>query len=264
MTKTPSGKRKARKKLVPVDGAKIRAIMDARGMTVYELAQRTGERNETMSLIVSGTTKRCDRRRLQRISRVIGCTDLDFLTGDSERLKCAGFHQKRDVLGKPIREADGRLVFEEDPAAPTRQQLAQSEFLRPCLETLEQDYQPQHDADNEWRMVHLLLALLIDPKSWRRRLTYKGQPMSEEDQTEVTEALSRAFKIILRPWFSSQATEGLDVKKLGMVIGVEGEALEQIERVEERITAINNDSWVPPKAEEPDASKAPTKKRKPR
>lgn len=229
-----------------------------------ELARRVGDSPETINLIVRGDTKRCRSRRLKRIARAIGCTDLDYLMGKTNHLQNARYHVKRDVGGRAQRAPDGALILEEDLEDPTETQLAQAEFLGPCRESITVDFQPQSESDNEWRVVHLLLARLIDPKGWRRQLTDRGQPMSEEEQTEATEALARAFGIVLRPWLTAPAGEALEIEELARLLGVGGETLEQAQRVAKRVTAIDHGAWVAPKPEQPDATKATTEKRKPR
>jgi hypothetical protein len=73
------------------------------------------------------------------------------------------------------------------------------------------------DGQPGWWLLHYAMRDLVSPEMWRKAL-YAGDPppLTPLYREEATVALSRAFMLILRDWFTD--TDEIDVRSLSDIL----------------------------------------------
>jgi hypothetical protein len=188
--------------MVPIIGERVQSALRRRGMTPRRLATVSGELPQTIHLIVAGKTHKCRRSRRDAVAAALR-VPAEWLSSQEMHLPYT---------------SDG---FGEDLNDPTRAQLAQSEFLRLCVPALQRDIErtwpDSNDRDSHWGLatleVPMRLLELIRPTYWRNlflaplgRNSVYASTLSKEQVEEATEALARAFVIVLSDWFAGLRT----------------------------------------------------------
>ena len=188
--------------LVHIDGRRVDEARKARKLSINQLAEMVrgvtkdhhkGER-ETLRLIIKGKTERCRRSRRDALAEALGVRS-DWLSATPGA----------DLVWEDWAEIeDWRLeaVF-----------LAQDDIANLCKKALERDIEKSYGRGERARdvlektstlLVGRILGL-IHPHTWQwEMLGWEGHPMpqcSPEEIREAGEALAKALKIVLRPWF---------------------------------------------------------------
>ena len=195
--------------MVPVIGERIAFLLGQRDMTVAQLARAIGDTDETIRLIVNEETRKCRRRRLEAIARVLKISaDEDWLSDPSTSLRFSDTNQSPQL------------------------QLVRLAFGKACLRALKRDFAHKVKSDHEWEMlVQSMLNALLNPGGWADRLMigWDIPPRITKAETEAAAvALAEAFQLILRPWFRGRAS--LDLQRFIELIGIEGQAAEILNR----------------------------------
>ena len=120
--------------LVPIIAERLEAALQHRRMNPHSLAEKLGEKPQTIDLIVTGKTKRPRRFRLEAIAKVLR-VPAEWLSGEMKFLPYVVPPRRRV-------EADGQVTFDDDEEAaskPSLLQLAESEFFTACHRAIDRD-----------------------------------------------------------------------------------------------------------------------------
>lgn len=221
--------------MVRIIGRRVEAILEHRGMSVSELAERIGDNQQTIDLIKRGVTKKCRRFRLENIARELDVPP-EWLMGELKMLPDTTWHPIKDADGNWVLNAEGRGIFEEDYDVPPLRQIAQSAFAQLCRTALV-NHRPAAERDT---LQSVLSSILVDPLIWRGKLlNYPagGRLTAEDQDDEAVVALSQAFSIILQPWFRGEVS--LNADHLGNVLPVQHQLPKRL-RKEERKRSRKN------------------------
>lgn len=215
--------------MVPVIGERVEAVMRRKGIGVSELARQIDELQQTLSLIIAGTTKKCRRRRLDKIASELR-VPTEWLTGELDWLP---WGVSRDGWRQYADGSVEYLEFPEDRDSPLASQLAESEFLEACHRALVRDYATTNEGEFDiyregWpKEIIGALRSLVSPDIWGGTLL-KDEDANEDDEDQIeiaAVALAEGFKISLAPWLEGKAR--LNVGNLVAVRTIQGGALKE-------------------------------------
>jgi DNA-binding Xre family transcriptional regulator len=184
--------------MVPVVARRLSSVLARRVMTVSELAQQTGERQQTIDLIARGVSKRCRRFRLEKIAAVLE-VPAEWLSGELDKLPFA--------MPRWASAADRTHDL-------SLGELERSSFLTECRRALERDF----DSDflnatdkqrRQWRSKLLdAFSTLVNPGVWRIALLRSETDMAAEEEGvgEAMALLAKGFEVAMTPWLKGNAT----------------------------------------------------------
>jgi len=209
--------------LVTISPRVLRAVLAELGLTVTELAQRTGNSQQTVSHLATGdTTKRCRQSRLSALAKALGVAE-EMLGGEQ------GFFRRGTQIGYECWYS-------------ARTQFAVHRLLVRAHKAFERDARRERRAGDlersdelrAWSYLENSLLELLKVGEWRRMLiewqpprperqgyreplaqdltVFDPAPVNDPAHEEATLALVRAFEHILTPWFDGKAA--LDYARL--------------------------------------------------
>ena len=231
--------------MVPIRGDRVTATMRVRRISTSELARRVGESQQTIDLIVRGRSKKCRRSRLRAIAKTLRVS-MKWLASEIDALPFANYQESRiDDSGQLVTYSKGEYD------APSLQQLVEHEFGRVLFNCLA-SREPPSDAHTKGHLTdpaHFWMwwavRRLISPASWAAKLLSvdEGEKLrwSREEYELAVEALTKAFTIILRPWFKGEAS--LDGWQLPLT--VTKFSLQQLPGGEDTVRKLTRDQLWP-------------------
>ncbi len=216
----PNPKRKHRQKredaLVPIDGARVRAAIEWKGLSVNGAAGRMKVSQRTLDSIVRGKTKRCYQSLRENLVKLLELPAA-WLGGETDLLPSLTSWLPYPELGyKPPLWVDENLRIIRPPAEgglpqrttlPPRYQLAAHELCKKITDAWKRDIeQGKRDAkaalsqlavgqwkENPWDRAMMLATRLVSAFWWRRLFLKPGALPAPVDPTKFTDAEWRAL-----------------------------------------------------------------------
>lgn len=189
-TKRPH-RRKREEPLVPIDGARVRAAIERKGLSVNGAAGRMKVSQQTLDSIVRGKTTRCYQSLRDRLATLLD-RPAAWLGGETDLLPSLTPWLPLPDLGfKPPLWPDENMRIIRPPAEgdltqrttlPPRYQLAAHDLCKPITEAWKRDIeQDKRDAkaalselavgrwkNNPWDRATMLITRLVSAFWWRR------------------------------------------------------------------------------------------------
>ena len=198
---------------VTIDGERLKALIDADDRwTIPTLAaemrrrKKAGASRSTLNYICTQRNKTCRAPLRRELALELGVPEA-WLGGDMERLPLPwrrwGYI---DADGHPITLAQaaaaaqaigGIIHVTEELQRPPADQIAEQRFLSACVDRLKTS--PHRNTDEAFATLHEL----ISPANWRGLIT-SYTDLEREEETDAVIALTKAFTIILAPWFTGK------------------------------------------------------------
>ena len=211
----PEGKRPHRRKredpLVAVDGARVRAAIEWKGMSVNGAAGRLSVSQQTLDSIVRGKTKRCYKSLRESLARLLELP-AEWLGGETELLPSLTSWLPYPEMGyQPPLSADenmriirphAKAGLTQRTTLPPRYQLAAHELCRGITDAWERDIElGKRDAKaalsrlavgqwkhRPWDRAKMLVTRLVSAFWWRRLFLKPPEPPAAVDPTRFTDA----------------------------------------------------------------------------
>lgn len=237
-----AGKRKHRRKredpLVPIDGARVRAAIAWKGLSVNAAAGCMGVSQRTLDSIVRRKTKRCYESLRHNLARLVG-RPATWLGGETDLQPALTPWLPLPELGyQPPLWVDENMRIIRPPAGgdltqrtslPPRYQLAAHDLSSAIINAWKRDVEDRNDSEaksaisrlaigrwsnNPWDRVAMLVTRLISAFWWRRAFLkaglrpglrpglIPGAVDSAEDDFAV--AAASALTTLLKPWLSGR------------------------------------------------------------
>jgi len=227
----PTTRRHRRKReedpLVAIDGVRVRAAIEWKGMSVNGAAGRIDVSQQTLDSIVRGKTKRCYKGLRESLARLVELPAA-WLGGETDLLPSLTTWLPYPELGyQPPLWVDENMRIIRPPAdsdltrrttLPPRYQLAANEICQQIAKAWKRDIEHgnreakaalSHLAEgrwnkNPWERAMMLVTRLISG-FWWRRLFLKSPASAEADaDDEFAAAAASALAATLRPWFAGK------------------------------------------------------------
>lgn len=177
--------------MVPIVGARVAAALARRPFTASALAHRIGEKQQTIHLIVTGTTRKCRLFRRDKMARALR-VDREWLSGAP--LFWVGIPAGQDLN------------------QPALAQLAESDLIQKCQMAWERDPEQNTDDRYSFGFPTTVLHTLLDINAWRERLLSSvdesewNEKASLEEKDEFTASIAQALEVMFRPWLEGKAS----------------------------------------------------------
>lgn len=242
-TKRPH-RRKREDPLVAIDGARVRAAIEWKRLSVNGAAGRMKVSQQTLDSIVRGKTKRCYQSLRERFATLLDLPAA-WLGGETDVLPSLTPWLPPPELGyEPPLWVDENMRVVRPAAAgdltqrttpPPRYQLAAHEICQQIAKAwkrdIEQDNREAKAAlsqlaegrwkKNPWERAMMLITRLVSAFWWRRLLLrpLQGQWPAEgalDEDDQFAAAAVSALTTVLRPWFGGE--QKLDYKDFGAVL----------------------------------------------
>ena len=230
----PTTRRHRRKReedpLVAIDGARVRAAIEWKGMSVNGAAGRIDVSQQTLDSIVRGKTKRCYKGLRESLA---GLLDLPagWLGGETDLLPSLTSWLPYPELGyQPPLWVDENMRIIRPPAKrgltqrttlPPRYQLAAHQIWQQIAKAWKRDIEHGNREakaalsqlaegrwkKNPWERAMMLVTRLVSAFWWRRLfLAPQALPVREEGDVddEFAAAAASALAATLQPWFASK------------------------------------------------------------
>lgn len=237
----PQPKRKHRRKtedpLVPIDGARVRASIAWKGLSVNAAAARMRMSQQTLDSIVRGKTKRCYASLREQLASLVsrparwlgGETDLQPALTPWLPLPELGYEPPLwvDENMRVIRPPESGALTQRT-SLPPRYQLAAHDLSKEIISAWKRDIDGKNSEakraiswvaigrwkSNPWDRVAMLITRLISAFWWRRSFLKgtlngglnpdqkAGTAESADDEFAVSAA--SALTTLLKPWLSGR------------------------------------------------------------
>jgi hypothetical protein len=225
------GKRQHRRKredpLVAIDGARVRAAIEWKGMSVNGAAARIKVSQQTLDSIVRGKTKRCYESLRDALAKLVDLPAA-WLGGETDLVPSLTAWLPYPELGyQPPLWVDENMRIIRPPAEsnlterttlPPRYQLAAYELCKTITDAWKRDIEQSKRGakaalsqlavgrwkKNPWDRAMMLITRLVSAFWWRR--LFLGQPALSrpEDDDEFAVAAAAALSTTLQPWLSGK------------------------------------------------------------
>src|SRR5712692_1293796 len=221
-------KRKHRRKredpLVPINGARVRAAIEWKGLSVNAAAARMGVSQQTLDSIVRGKTKRCYESLRQQLAAMVG-RPAKWLGGETDLQPALTSWLPLPELGyqpplwvdenmRIVRPAaDGDLT--QRTSLPPRYQLAAHDLSSEIIKSWKRDIDRRNSEaqaaisrlavgrwkKNSWDRAAMLITRLISAFWWRQAFLKAPKPGTEQigADDEFAVAAASALTTVLRP-----------------------------------------------------------------
>lgn len=217
--------------LVPIAGERVRAAVEAAGLTVREAARKLGERQQTLDSIVQGHTDRCRLQRRGALAHQLGVTE-SWLSGAP--VPPAPIERFAGSDGAPYQLDENMRRFAEGRAyGIARYQIAWARLSRAVVdawgrdiasgvpgaeEALGQLTKGRTQGSSPWSWVTVCIQRLLSSFGWRQAFLLPGggrrQPPEADDAVAV--GMASALEKALEPWF--QGRQRLDFQWFCLVL----------------------------------------------
>jgi len=226
----PHRRKREEDPLVPIDGARVRAAIEWKGMSVNGAAGRIKVSQQTLDSIVRGKTKRCYKSLRGGLG---GLLDLPaaWLGGETDLLPSLTSWLPYPELGyQPPLWVDENMRIIRPPAEsgltqrttlPPRYQLAAHEICQQIAKAWKRDIERGNREakaalsrlaegrwkKNPWERAMMLVTRLVSAFWWRRLfLAPQALPVREEGDVddEFAAAAASALAATLQPWFAGK------------------------------------------------------------
>jgi hypothetical protein len=217
-------RRKREDALVAIDGTRVRAGIEWKGLSVNGAAGRLNVSQQTLDSIVRGKTKRCYQSLRGSLAKLLDLPAA-WLGGETDLLPSLTSWLPYPELGyQPPLWVDENMRIIRPPAEgdltrrttlPPRYQLAANEICQQVAKAWTRDMDRGNRkaqaalsrlAEGRWKRNPLERAMMLVTRLvsqfWWRRL-FLGPPAfaGPEDDDEFAVAAASALATILRPWF---------------------------------------------------------------
>lgn len=225
------GKRQHRRKredpLVAIDGVRVRAAIEWKGMSVNRAAQRMNVSQQTLDSIVRGKTKRCYQSLRETLAKLVGVPG-SWLGGEAGALPSLTSWLPYPNLGyepplwvdenmRIIRPPAGGGIGQRGTLAP-RYQLAAQDLSKRITDAWKRDVEQGMKGakaalaqlavgrwkDNAWDRVNMLVARLISAFWWRRAVLKNPKVNDQTADDEFAVSAASALTAILEPWLKGR------------------------------------------------------------
>jgi len=216
--------------LVAIDGARVRAAIEWKGLSVNAAAGRLNVSQQTLDSIVRGKTKRCYESLRGSIAKLLGLPTA-WLGGETDLLPSLTSWLPYPELGyqpplwvdenmRIIRPRSGGELSERT-TLPPRYQLAAHEISQQIAKAWKRDIESgDREAkaalsrlgvgrwkSNPWQRAMMLVTRLVSAFWWRRLLLNSAALPSRESadaDDEFAAAAASALSAVLAPWFAGK------------------------------------------------------------
>jgi len=222
--------------LVSIHGARVRAAIEWRGLSVNGAAARMKVSQQTLDSIVRGKTKRCYESLRDTLAGVLDLP-ASWLGGETEVLRSLTPWLPLPELGyQPPLWVDENMRIIRPPSEgdlsqcttlPPRYQLAAHDLSSEMIKSWKRDIERKNSEaqaalsrlavgrwkQNPWDRAAMLITRLISAFWWRRAFLKAPEPPSVERMAaddEFAVAAASALTAVLRPWLKGQ--QGIDYK----------------------------------------------------
>lgn len=189
---------------MPIVSTRLRAAIRINGVSEKKLATAIGVSQQRLNRFARGEGKRCRQSMRDALAERLGVNP-DWLGGELKWLPFASYFEGAD------------------PDALALSQLVEARFTNTFEKAFRRDMRREYpDSDvevakyKEWGWIAVAsIPELTDPQGWRNLLLrWEGDlPWRlTPDLDDATEALAKAFMIILEPWLKDRAS--LDMRGL--------------------------------------------------
>lgn len=220
-------RRKSEDSLVPIDGQRVRAAIEWRGLSVNAAAHHLTVSQQTLDSIVRGKTKRCYESLRRQLAALLK-RPAEWLGGETHLQPALTSWLPVPELGyqPPLWVDENMRIIRPSPeggytqaaALPPRYQLAahdlSSEIIRAWKRDLDRDSSPAKPAvarlavgrwkKNPWERVAMLISRLISSFWWRRAFLKEPKVSDQDADDEFAVSAASALTTILEPWFKGQ------------------------------------------------------------
>lgn len=220
-------RRKNDDSLVPIDGRRVRAAIEWRGLSVNATAHQLKVSQQTLDSIVREKTKRCYTTLRNQLAGLLG-RPAEWLGGEQPLQPALTSWLPPPELGytPPLWvDENMRIVrpsaeggYTQAPQLPPRYQLAAHDLSEQITKAWKRDI-GRHSAEAEkaiarlavgrwkktpWDRVAMLVARLLSNFWWRRGFLANPKVSDQSADDEFAVSAASAFAAILDPWFKGQ------------------------------------------------------------
>lgn len=203
----------------PIVAERLRAALRAAGLTQSEAARRAGVPQPTLNAYVTGTRGRCHRSVRVKLEDLLDVPPGWLAGGSLNQLPPQAVRAldraifDRVAADEPVPDSTSWAAsLENDPPGVV---LTLVRFRRLVLGRLHRDLvtpNPDHVQTIQERdaVAHQLLDL-VDARHWRARLLPQhpaGGALGDADVEAATQALAKAFELVLGPWLDGSSSAG--------------------------------------------------------
>lgn len=220
-------RRKRQDPLVAIDGARVRAAVEWKGLSVNGAAGRLNVSQQTLDSIVRGKTKRCYESLRRNLAKLLDLPAA-WLGGETDLLPSLTTWLPYPELGyqPPLWVDENMRIIRPSPEGdlsqrttlPPRYQLAANEICQQVAKAWKRDIDRGNRkahaalsrfAEGRWKKnplerAMMLLTRLLSAFWWRR--LFLGPPAfpQPEGDDEFTVAAASALATTLGPWFTDK------------------------------------------------------------
>lgn len=232
-------RRKSEDLLVPIDGQRVRAAIEWRGLSVNAAAQRLKVSQQTLDSIVRGKTKRCYASLRDQLARLLD-RPAEWLGGEQHLQPALTSWLPPPELGytpplwvdenmRIVRPSAGGGYAQAAPLPP-RYQLAAHDLSMQITKAWKRDI-ARKSAEAEkaiarlavgrwkktpWDRVAMLVARLLSNFWWRRGFLENPKVSDQTADDEFAVSAASSLTTILEPWFKGE--QALDYQWLVRVL----------------------------------------------
>lgn len=213
--------------LVPIDGNRVRAAIEWKGLSVNGAAQELGVSQQTLDSIVRGRTKRCYGSLRDQLARLVA-RPAPWLGGEQPLQPSLTPWLPLPDLGyrPPLWVDENMRIIRPNEAGdyahvselPPRYQLAAHDLSADVIDAWKRDIARKNNeaqatiarlavgrwAKNPWDRVTMLIARLISASWWRRAFLKPKMGADHRIDDDFAEAAATALNLGLEPWLKDQ------------------------------------------------------------
>ena len=221
-------RRKREDPLVQIDGARVRAAIEWKGLSVNAAAQRLGISQQTLDSIVRGKTKRCYASLRDALAKQLG-RPAEWLGGETHLQPALTSWLPLPELGytPPLWvDENMRIIrpspeggYEQAAALPPRYQLAAHDLSTEIIKAWKRDMDRNGSEakaafarlavgrwkKNPWDRVAMLISRLISSFWWRRAFLKNPKVSDQTADDEFAVSAASALNAVLEPWFKDRS-----------------------------------------------------------
>jgi hypothetical protein len=225
--------------LVPIDGARVRAAIEWKALSINATAGKLKVSQQTLDSIVRGKTKRCYRSLRDQLAELLG-RPVEWLGGETDLQPALTSWLPLPELGyEPPLWVDENMRIIRPSAGggyahatelPPRYQLAAHDLSTQIIKAWKRDISHKNtEADaairrltvgrwkkNPWDRVTMLISRLISVFWWRRAFLKNPKVSDQEADDEFAVSAASALDTILEPWIEGK--QDVDYQWLGNVL----------------------------------------------
>jgi hypothetical protein len=232
-------RRKNADQLVPIDGRRVRAAIEWKGLSVNAAAHGLKLSQQTLDSIARGKTKRCYKSLRDQLAQLLG-RPAEWLGGETHlQPALAPWVPVPDLGYKPPLWVDENMRIIRPSAEggythatelPPRYQLAAHDLSTQIIKAWKRDISHKNtEADaaitrlavgrwkqNPWDRLTMLISRLISAFWWRRAFLKNPKVSDQTADDEFAVSAAAVLESTLEPWIKGK--QNLDYQWLGNVL----------------------------------------------